>query len=147
MSKFIGFEREDEAIKWARQRMGVKGEFGFCRALSLVDDYGNFLFVVVLSNFSARNIDIHQAGVPTRKWATPRAFIEIFNAAFGYVFETHKAVRVTGLVKSKNTITRNFVEHLGLKLEGIMKDVFENDDLCIYAFLKEDFRNHKWFRG
>lgn len=147
MANFIGFEKEDEAIEWAKQRIGNKGAIGLCRALSLVDDDGDFLFVVVFSNFSKRNIDLHQAAKKDFNWATPKAFVEIFNATFSYVFKTHKVARVTGLVKAKNIQARKFNEHLGLKLEGIMKDVFEDDDLCLYGFLRKDFEKHKWYRG
>lgn len=147
MATFIGFNREDEAIEWAKQRIGNKGQIGFCRALSLVDDHGDFLFVVVLSNFSKRNIDLHQAAKDGAKWATPKAFIDIFNATFHYAFTQLNVARVTGLVKANNVRARIFNQHLGLRLEGIMRNVFEDDDLYLYGFLKNEFEQHKWFRG
>lgn len=145
--KFIGFDREDEAIIWAKEKMGIEGPVGFCRAMSIVDDNNRFALVVVMSNFSPRNIDMHQSMVNQGKGFGPKVIVEMFNRLFHYAFDELKAVRVTGLVKSKNTLARRFDEHLGFKLEGIMKQAFEDDDLCIYGFLKDDFLNHRWHDG
>lgn len=145
--KFIGFEREDEAIKWAKSRIGIDGPTGFCRALSAVDAADNLAFVVVLSNFTPRNIDMHTAAVDGAKWASPREGLKLFNEVFHYAFDKLGAVRVTGLVRASNQDARRFDEHLGFKLEGIMRQVFEDDDLCVYGFLKEDFEKHRWHDG
>lgn len=145
--KFIGFDREDEAIEWAKSRIGIDSPVGFCRAVSAVDSSGDLVFVVVLSNFTPRNIDMHIASVDGAKWASPREGLKLFNTVFHYAFDKLGAVRVTGLVRSKNQVARQFDEHLGFKLEGIMKNVFEDDDLCIYGFLKEDFEKHRWHDG
>lgn len=145
--KFIGFEREDEAIKWAKDVIGIDGPVGFCRAISAVDSSDNLAFVVVLSNFTPRNIDMHTAAVEGAKWASPREGLKLFNAVFNYAFNQLGAARVTGLVRAKNYAARRFDEHLGFKLEGIMQQVFEDDDLCIYGFLKEDFEKHRWHNG
>lgn len=145
--KFIGFEREDEAIQWAKARIGIDGPVGFCRALSAVDAANDLAFVVVLSNFTPRNIDMHIAAVDGAKWASPKEGLKLFNEVFHYALDKLGAVRVTGLIKSNNELARNFVEHLGFKLEGIMRQAFDDDDLCIYGFLKEDFENHRWHDG
>lgn len=145
--KFIGFEREDEAINWAKTRIGIDGPVGFCRALSSVDSAGNMAFVVVLSNFTPRNIDMHIAAVDGAQWASPREGLKLFNEVFHYALDKLGAVRVTGLINGKNQVARNFVEHLGFTLEGIMRQAIVDDDLCIYGFLKEDFEKHRWHDG
>lgn len=145
--KFIGFDREDEALEWAKKRIGIDGPTGFARAMSAVDSKGEFAFVVVLSNFTPRNIDMHTAAVEGATWASPREGLKLFNKVFRYAFIELGAVRVTGLVRAKNQKARLFDEHLGFKLEGIMKEAFEDDDLCIYGFLKSDFEKHRWHDG
>ena len=144
--RFIGFEREEEAVTWAKRVIGIESPVGLCRALSAVDSNGDFAFVVVLSNFTNRNIDMHTAAVEGATWASPKAAIRMFNSVFKYAFEHLKAVRVTGLVRSKNNAARKFDEHLGFKLEGVMRKAFTDDDLCVYGFLDEDFLNHPWRR-
>lgn len=145
--KFIGFEREDEAIEWAKALMGIEGPTGFCRAMSTVDEVGGFVLVTVFSNFTPRNVDMQIAIADGGIKMTRYAFAEIFNAAFGYVFDRLGAARVTGLVRAKNVKARRFDEHLGFKLEGIMREAFEDDDLCVYGFLKSDFETNRWHYG
>jgi hypothetical protein len=114
--------------------------------MSAVDASGAFVLVVVLSNFTSRNIDMHTAAVPGATWASPREAVRMFNSIFGYAFLILNAIRVTGLVKSKNNAARQFDEHLGFKLEGVMREAFEDDDLCLYGFLKRDYLTHPWYR-
>ena len=145
--KYIGFEREDEAIEWAKGRIGIDGPVGFCRALSATDSAGNFTLVIVMSSFTRRNIDVHVATQPDGKGLVPREGLRMFNEVFDFIFNELKAVRVSGLVKAGNTVSRRFVEHLGFVLEGIMREAFEDDDLCVYGFLKKDFEKHRWYHG
>lgn len=141
--KFIGFDREDAAIEWAKRRIGITAPTGFCRALSCVDDLGQFCFVVVLSNFGGVNVDIHTAAVEGARWATPRAFLAIFNATFDYTFNTLGARRVTGLVKANNKAACTFDEHIGFTLEGCMRDAFaDGTDCLIYGLLKSEYEQH-----
>lgn len=144
--KYIGFEREKEAVEWAKNIIGIDGVTGFARAVSAVDDDGNFVFVIVLSNFSALNVDMHTAAIPGASWARPREILKMFNDLFEFVFDRLKLQRVTGLVRSKNVAARRFDEHIGFELEGVMRRAFVDDDLCVYGFLKENFESHKWRR-
>lgn len=145
--KFIGFEREDEAIAWAKEKIGLDGPVGFCRAMAAVDASDDFVLVVVMSNFSQRNVDMHQVMAHGGKGFSPGTIKTMFNALFHYVFDELGAVRVTGLVRSKNQKARRLDEHLGFKLEGIMRAAFEDDDLCLYGFLKDDYLAHRWHDG
>jgi hypothetical protein len=144
--KYIGFDREKEAVEWAKNIIGIDGVTGFARAVSAVDDHGNFLFVIVLSNFSALNVDMHTAAVPGANWARPREILRMFNDLFEFVFDRLKLQRVTGLVRSKNVAARRFDEHIGFELEGVMRRAFVDDDLCVYGFLRENFESHRWRR-
>ena len=141
--KFVGFDREEDAIRWVKRTIGIQAPTGFCRALSCVDDAGEFVFVVVLSNFGGANVDLHTAAVPGARWATPRAFLAIFNATFDYTFNTLGAKRVTGLVRADNAAARQFDEHIGFELEGRMRQAFpDGTDCLIYGFLKSDYEKH-----
>lgn len=143
--KFIGFEREEEAEAWARERLDVAASPELFRAMSLVDDKDDFQCVVVFSNFTPRNVDLNIVGEP--RWATPKATITLFNEVFSYAFKMLRAARVTALVRGKNEVCKRFIEHLGFKLEGVMRSAFVDDDLHIYGFLAEDYHSHAWCRG
>jgi hypothetical protein len=143
--RFIGFEREVEAETWARGKLDIESEPGFFRTLSAVDDNDEFVCVVVLTNFTARNIDL--SIVIDSEKVTPKNTVVMFNEVFSTVFDKLHAVRVTGLLRGKNTKAKKLNEHFGFKLEGVMRKAFADDDLHIYGFLAEDYHSHVWYRG
>lgn len=145
--KFIGFDREEDAILWAKDVLGIENPTGFCRAFSAVDAQGDFVFVVVMSNFSATGADMHTASTGSGKWATSGEIVRMFNGIFGYAFTHLKLTRITGLVAADNDKARRFDEHLGFMLEGTMRKALAGKDLCIYGFLAEDYLNHRWYRS
>jgi RimJ/RimL family protein N-acetyltransferase len=143
--RFIGFEREDEAEAWARERLELENKPEFFRTLAAVDEDGGFICVVVLTNFTPRNIDL--SIVIDHRKVTPKGTIEMFNEVFGFVFDKLRAARVTGLLRGKNRRAKKLNEHFGFKLEGVMRKAFADDDLHIYGFLAEDYHSHVWYRG
>jgi RimJ/RimL family protein N-acetyltransferase len=143
--RFIGFEREDEAEAWARARLELENKPEFFRTLAAVDENDEFVCVVVMTNFTSRNIDL--SIVIDHKKVTPKGTIEMFNEVFGFVFDKLHAARVTGLLRGKNRRAKKLNEHFGFKLEGVMRKAFADDDLHIYGFLAEDYHSHVWYRG
>lgn len=146
MMRVIGFDREEEAEKWAKERIGAPNTTGFCRVISAINENDEFVCAVVFTNFSSRNVDINIA-IEKREVGSPKEAIKFFNAVFGYVFDELKVARVTGLLKGKNATSKSFVEHIGFKLEGVMRKSFTDDDLHIYGFLAEEYYTHAWRRG
>ena len=146
MMKFIGFEREEEAEAWARERLNAACEPELYRAMAAVDERGEFACAIVFSNFTSRNIDLNFAARDGR-WITPDGAVEMFNGIFDYAFNTLRAARCTSLIKGQNIKSRKFVEQLGFKLEGIMRSAFDDDDLYIYGFLASEYYTHDWYRG
>jgi hypothetical protein len=145
--KFIGFDREDEAEEWARKRLQIDAPPSLFRCLSAVDEDDEFMCVVVMTNFSARNIDLSIV-ISDKRAPRPKETVSMFNEIFGYVFDKLRVVRVTGLLRGKNVEAKRINEHFGFKPEGVVRKAFEDgDDLCIYGFLAEEYHNHKWFRG
>lgn len=143
--RFIGFEREDDAEIWARGMLELGTAPEFFRAMAAVDENDEFVCVVVMTNFTARNVDLSIA-IDTRK-VRPRGTIEMFNGVFGFLFDQLHVARVTGLLRGKNEKAKRINEHFGFKLEGVMRKAFADDDLHIYGFLAEDYHSHAWRRG
>jgi len=143
--RFVGFEREEEAEAWARARLELEDAPEFFRTLAAVDENDEFVCVVVMTNFTSRNIDL--SIVIDHKKVTPKGTIEMFNEVFGFVFDKLHAARVTGLLRGKNRRAKKLNEHFGFKLEGVMRKAFADDDLHIYGFLAEDYHSHVWYRG
>lgn len=144
--KYIGYEREEEAELWARKELKLDAAPSFFRALSAVDDNGDFVCVVVMTNFTPRNIDLNI--VMSCKKVRPKGLIRMFNEVFSLVFNQLRIPRVTGLVRASNARSKRAVERFGFKLEGVMRKAFDHDeDLHIYGFLAEEFKQHAWCRG
>lgn len=144
MMRYIGFEREEEAEEWARKCLELEAPPSLFRALAAVDDEGGFVCVVVLTNFTARNVDVN---IAVKGKMTLEGTVEMFNGVFSYVFDKLKAARCTGLLKGKNSKAKKITEGFGFKLEGVMRRAFEDDDLHVYGFLAEEFKAHAWYRG
>lgn len=144
--KFVGFEREEEAEAWAREVLALDSAPSFFRTLSCVDKSGDFVCVVVLTNFSFRNVDINIAA-KRKDWATPKEFMVFYNSVFSYLFKQLKLARVTALIRGKNTVCLKFSKRLGFKPEGVMRNAFADDDLHIYGMLAEDYQSSSWCRG
>jgi RimJ/RimL family protein N-acetyltransferase len=143
--RFIGFEREDEAEAWARAKLELENAPSFFRTMSAVDENDEFVCVVVMTNFTSRNIDL--SIVIGGKGLMPKGMLVMFNEVFGFVFDKLHVARVTGLLRGKNTQAKKINEHFGFKLEGVMRKSFIDDDLHIYGFLAEDYHSHVWYRG
>jgi RimJ/RimL family protein N-acetyltransferase len=143
--KFIGFEREEEAERWVRERLQLPAAPSFFRAMAAVDAAGQFVCAVVMTNFTARNVDLNVAVEATK--LRPRAAAEMFNRVFGYLFNTLHITRVTALLRGKNHRAARFVKQLGFTLEGVMRKAFADDDLHVYGFLADDYKTHAWRRG
>tara|TARA_R100001015_G_C4623462_1_gene181274 strand:+ start:1664 stop:2104 length:441 start_codon:yes stop_codon:yes gene_type:complete len=145
--KYIGYKKEDEAEKWARNRLGVKSAPDVFRALSSVKNNGEFACVILLTNFTKRNIDINIAA-EGKTWATPKNTILMFNGLFKMVFDELKAVRATALIAESNQACINLVKHVGFVKEGVMRKAYEdNENMHIYSILENEYRQHDWCRS
>jgi len=143
--KYIGLKHEDEAEEWARERLGLEDPPLCFRAFSAVDNYGEFVCVAIITNYTSINIDL--TVVIDSKKVRPKESILMFNELFNFIFNKLHAARVTSSFRGKNIQAQRLSEHLGFQLEGAIRKSFEDgDDLRIYGFLKEDYFNHKWFR-
>ena len=143
--RYVGFEREEEAEQWARQKLNLLQPPEFFRAAAAVDAANEFVCVVVMTNFTARNVDLNIVIEKTK--VRPKETIVMFNGIFGFLFEQLSVARVTGLLRGKNIESCRVTEHFGFKLEGIMRKAFPDDDLHVYGFLAEEYHEHAWRRG
>lgn len=142
--KYVGFSQEEKAEKWAREKLRLSEPPGFFRAAAAVDKTGAFVCVVVLTNFTPRNVDVNVAIDKTK--VRPKAAVLMFKEIFDFLFQRLRVARVTALLRSKNTNSRNLAERLGFKLEGTLRNAFKDDDMCVYGFLADEYRAHAWHR-
>jgi len=144
--KYIGYKDEIKAEEWARKYLGLKhAPMDVFRALSAVNKDGEFACVILLTNFSKRNIDVN---IAADCHFTPKNSIMMFNGLFSMIFDELKAVRSTALIASSNVACQKFVEQIGFQKEGIMRKAYNDDeDMHIYGFLDNEYREHDWCRS
>jgi hypothetical protein len=142
--KILRFERNDEAIAWAKKTIGIDGMTGDVTSVSLLDDKGDFLAVTVFSAYTGTNIDMHIAARPKSHWLS-RSY---FNASFELPFLVLEVPRVTGLIRAENLKAQRFVTRLGFQYEGRMRKAFpDGGDLMLYGLLREEYLKHPWSKN
>lgn len=142
--RYIGFEREEDAELWVRQRLGITSEPTFFRAMSSIGSDGEFVCVVVLTGFSERNVDINLA--MDIRGIRPKELMRMYNEVFGFVFDRLRVSRVTALIPGQNRKSAETTARFGFVHEGVMRKALANDDLHIYGMTADDFRAHAWYR-
>lgn len=142
--KILRFERNDEAVAWAKKTIGIDGMSGDVTSVSLVDDNDQFLAVTVFSAYTGTNIDMHIAARPKSHWLS-RSY---FNASFELPFLVLEVPRVTGLIRAENLKAQRFVTRLGFQYEGRMRKAFpDGGDLVLYGLLREEYLKHPWSKN
>ncbi len=69
-------------------------------------------------------------------WATNY----VLGAVCRYPFDQLGCIRVTAICAKKNKRSRQMVERIGFKLEGVARKAFGKDDACIYGLLRPECR-------
>ena len=98
---------------------------------------GKIVGGVLYTDFNGANIMMHVAG--EGNWLS-RKMLEV---CFEYPFLGLKAKRATGIVLSSNAEARRFDEHLGFKLEAVLKEAHPEGDLLLYCMRADECR---WLR-
>jgi hypothetical protein len=91
---------------------GLKRAEGM-RTIGLRKD-GELVAGVVYEGFNGRNVWMHVAGLPGRRWLVR----DYLRACFAYPFLVCGVERVSGYVNASNVQARQFDEHLGFREEA-----------------------------
>ena len=117
---------------WAAR---VIGQEAFERAQAVgVERDGSLVAVAVLHDHAHPNVMLSWASTG-RGWLSRRLLKVVFDWAFNQL----KVSRITGLVERPNKRARKLNEHLGMKLEGVLRDASpRGKDLFVYGMLREE---------
>lgn len=98
---------------------------------------GEIVAAVVFESIGTHNAWAHVCGIPGRHWLNREAV----RVPFVYAFNVCKLDRLSGHIEASNTDSRRFAEHLGFKVEAVLKGAAEDGgDVCIYVMWKKDCR-------
>jgi RimJ/RimL family protein N-acetyltransferase len=140
----IGIERKEEAVKWARSRMGLEGPCGPCITFSKTNAEHEFQAVFVFSDMNEYSACIHYAAQPGGHGFSP----DFVATAFDFAFITLNLSRLTGPTRGSNKLALRIAPKFGFVQEGILRKAFpDGDDCYIFGFLREDYLKHHWRKG
>lgn len=120
-------------VPWVAQRVN-ENSFGECSSIGLEED-GELIAGVVYNMYTGSSVCMHVAAAPTKRWLDKSYLYVCFITPFKYM----KCNRVTGLVRSDNSVCIRFVEKLGFKREGEMRQACDDGtNLIVYGMLKNE---------
>lgn len=106
------------------------------RAIGLRKD-GELVAAAVYEGFNGKNMWVHLAGLPGKRWMT-RDFLR---AGFAYPFLVCGVQRLSGYVNSSNLEARRLNEHFGYRVEAVLKGAApDGGDVLIYVMWRKDCR-------
>ncbi len=110
-------------------------ENGFEKFVAIgVEDGGIFVAGCVYNDYYP-GVSMHVSIASTSpKWCNRR----VLKALFDYPFGQMKVKRLTAYTGSRMVSVRKFLERLGFRQEGIMRQGFADDDAVIYGMLKHE---------
>jgi RimJ/RimL family protein N-acetyltransferase len=124
----------DTKLVWAyvAKRVPVNASMNM-KGLGLEKD-GELIAGVLYEGYNGRNIWMHVAADPGRKWLNR----EYLRYCFHYPFVELGCSRVSGCVEASNLDARRFDEHLGFRQEAILKGAAsDGGDLISYVMWRE----------
>jgi RimJ/RimL family protein N-acetyltransferase len=131
------FGADKVVAEFVRRRVPyARGSFDPCAAIGVIRGeklVGGVVYYDYLPDF--RSIEVAFA-FDTPRWATPT----VLRAVCKYPFDQLGCVRVTAIVAKKNKRSRQMVEHIGFRLEGVARKGFLVEDACIYGLLRPECR-------
>jgi RimJ/RimL family protein N-acetyltransferase len=93
--------------------------------------------------YNQRGHDVEAAIAAEKpRWANRQIALHMVNTPF---VDLEGVERVTAIIKSSNLQARRFVEKLGYRQEGLMRQACQNkEDAIMYGFIRDDLVNNKW---
>jgi RimJ/RimL family protein N-acetyltransferase len=133
--KTVIYGQDQRVCDWVGDRVD-EDKFEGAIGIGLEED-GELIAGVVYNYYSGPAICAHIAGEPGKRWMT-REFLWRIHA---YPFLQLGCNRITGLVRQDNEVSQRFVEHLGFKREGLLRNACtDSTDMIVYGMLRDECR-------
>lgn len=140
------FGQDALVAEWVGQRIPTVGsgpDFGPCAAIGAVKDDGLLGAGAVYHNWQPKfgGIEISFAKDPEARLTRG-----VIGALLRYPFGSLQCHRITACAPLKATSTRQFLEKLGFRREGVVRLGFGNDHAVVYGMLARKEWAHSPFR-
>lgn len=129
-------KRLEMLAKYMYEKTGTFFDYKMCSGFAILNDKGQFVAGVILSNYRKHDIEISCATETSAAWRP-----HIMKAVFQYVFGQLGCTRCTSIVTKKNTRCRSFLNGLGFTLEGNVRRGYDGKrDALVYGLLAAECR-------
>lgn len=135
MATEVTYERQDELIRFALEKIGIPGFRDDARAIGLIRD-GEIIASCVFECFTQSDCCVHLASDGSRRWCNREYIVR----CMAYPFIQLGLRRITGLVPARNTAALNFDLAFGFKREGYIRHGMPDDDIILLGMLREECR-------
>lgn len=126
-------DQPDLVGTWVALKTGSRWVCGSGTAIGVEKD-GKLIGGITYTNYNHANVWMDVAG--EGKWLSK----SLLQLAFEYPFLQMGCRRITGWVDADNEKARQFDEHLGFKLEAVLKDATPTGDVLIYRMYRDECR-------
>lgn len=134
--KNVVYDRRDEMLAWAEERMNGCRFRDDAKAIGVADDTG-FRGVVIFDSFTTTGCWISVASDGTRHWLTREFILSVF--AFPFIQCLHP--RLNAFVSEHNPISLQFCEGFGFQREGVLRQAGDKgEDLVVFGLLRSECR-------
>jgi len=129
-------DKTDMVGQYMTEKTGAVFQPGLFQAFAILNDDGEFVGGVVISNFRNTDVESSCAAENSAVWRP-----QVMQAVFGYVFTQLGCVRCTSITTKRNKRARSFLEALGFQLEGNIRLGYDGQkDALIYGLLASECR-------
>ena len=136
--KTVIYGQDDRFSDWVSERLDEN--FLNTVAIGLEED-GELIAGVVYDNYTKAGINMHIAAEDGRRWLNR----DYLFRCFAYPFLQLGCRRVTGLSREDNVTAHKFIEHLGFRREGLIREAYRDGmNVILYGMLKDECR---WIKG
>ncbi|WP_395443565.1 GNAT family N-acetyltransferase [Caulobacter sp. UC70_42] len=138
------FGRDQELIGWACDRIGYVKPERFstgCNAIGVTDSEGNLKAAAIYSGYDGDFHDIEISFAMEPGFYLSKSAISML---LRYPFGQLKCQRVTAATPLRATSTRQFLEKLGFKREGVLRRRFGTDSAAVYGILAKEWARSKF---
>lgn len=133
------FGHDALVAEWVASRIphvGAGMEFGPCQAIGAVNDHGVIEAGAVYHAYQPRFRSLEISFALDAKGRLTRGVI---GAMLRYPFGQLQCQRITACAPLKATSTREFLEKLGFRREGVVRLGFGNDHAVIYGLMAKEW--------
>ena len=129
----INFTQDPKIQEWVRKELYPDiDDFGESTTIAIEFDKKP-IAAVVFNNFYGRDIQATIATIDPR-WATRKVLWHIF----AYPFLQLGCRRISAMTRSKNLKAQSFLERLGFKREGELRQWYEHENAIVYGMTYQE---------